>query len=178
MQLTFDITQEDFVAFAQYYYKNTAEGRRGTRRMYLLGLILILAFAYSESQNVEHGLSNPLQFAVYLGTAVLALGGLYAGYLWYLRPTLVRMMCRGATFQEMLGPTTLTFDEEQITVRNNHGSGRMEWSGILEIANTPDYVFLITGMLRAFIIPKRCFKNPEQAEETVTRLREHHEQTR
>lgn len=171
MQLSFDVTQDDFVAFAQYYYKHTAEGKRGMRRMYLFGLILVAAFAYSETQNAEHGLSNPLQFGVYVGSAVLVLGGLYAAYLWYLRPTLVRMMCRGATFQEMLGPTTLTFDDRQIVVNNNHGTGRMEWSGILEMADTPDYVFLITGMLRAFIIPKRCFENADQAAETVSQLR-------
>lgn len=178
MQLSFDVTQDDFVAFAQYYYKHTAEGKRGMRRMYLLGLILIAAFAYSESQNPEHGLSNPLQFGVYIATAVLVLGGLFAGYLWYLRPTLVRMMCRGATFQEMLGPTTLTFDADRITVQNDHGRGKMEWAGILEIANTPDHLFLITGMLRAFIIPKRCFANADQAAETLSKLRTHFDQAR
>lgn len=171
MQLTFDVTQDDLVAFAQYYYKNTAEGRRGMRRMYFLGLILVAAFAYSESQNPEHGLSNPLQFTLYVGSAVLLLGGLYAGYLWYLRPVIVRTMCRAATFREMLGPTTLTLEVGHLTVRNEHGSGQMAWSGILDIGDTPDHVFLITGMLRAFIIPKRCFKNARQAEEAVERFR-------
>ena len=171
MQLAIDVTLDDFAAFAQYYYKNTAEGKRGMRRMYFLGLLLYFLFLYSEAQNPEHGLTNLPQFALYAVMAALVLGGLYAAYLWILRPTLIRMMCRSSAFQEMIGPTTISFDAEKLTVENQHGHGRMQWDGVLDFVDTPDHFFLVTGMLRAFIIPKRCFQNAAEADKCGQLLR-------
>lgn len=158
------------MAFARYYYDHTAEGRHGIRRMYALGLILFIAFVGSEFQNPGHGIGQPVQFAMYVGGGLLVLGVLFAGYLRVVRPLVISAMSRGAAFQELMGVTTLTFDAKRVMVENEQGRTITAWDEVDALAETDTHIFLITGPLRAFIIPKRAFANEKEAAQCFERL--------
>ncbi|HNR31975.1 MAG TPA: YcxB family protein [Candidatus Hydrogenedentes bacterium] len=163
VRLEFEVTQDDFVAFGQYFYKHTAEGKRGMRRMVILGLLLLGVFVYSEFGGSVSGIEAPLQFAARLSLLLLLLAAVYATYLQYVRPAVVGWICRSSALHEMLGHTIMTIAPDRITIENPHGRGVMNWDGVQDVAETPDHIFLVTGHLRAFIIPKRAFADHADA---------------
>ncbi len=163
VRLNFEVTVGDFTAFGQYFYKHTAEGRRGIRRMFFLGLVLAAVFIYSEYDRFARGGHDTLQTWVAPAIALALLLGAYGAYLWLLRPAVIRWACRGTALRETLGPTTLVLERNGISIENAHGKGRIAWAEILDAAETPSHIFLIIGHLRAFIIPKRAFNDDTAA---------------
>ena len=171
--LEFEVTEDDFVDFASYYYRYSAEGKRGRARVFLLGAALFSLFIYMEWENPEHGVGEPWKFAVYIGSAVFTVAAAYALYYYGFRPFIIRRVARSDTYRKMLGPTTLTIARRGITIRNEDGQGLMPWSDVHHIGETNRYVFLLVGPMRALIIPERAFPAGTQLD-TIDTMRRWH----
>ncbi|MCC6144246.1 MAG: YcxB family protein [Candidatus Hydrogenedentes bacterium] len=172
MQLEFTVTQDDFLAYSQWHYRRSAEGRYTMRRLYIIGVIIFIAFGVMEYDNPDYGAGNPTRYALYLGITAGALIIVYGGYLRLIRPMLLRSLSNTGRFKEMLGATAMSFDARRISVENPHGRGRTEWRSIQQIAETKDHVFLVFGPMQAFVLPKRAFPSPEEADAFVVQARD------
>jgi hypothetical protein len=165
------VTQDDFLAYSQWHYRHSAEGRHSMRRLYFIGVIIFVAFSILEYNNPDFGAGNPQRYALYLGVTAGALILVYGGYLRLLRPMLLRSLSNTGRFREMLGETTMRFDESRIEVENPHGRGRTRWDQVQQIAEIKSHIFIVFGPMQAFVIPKRAFDTPEAAEAFVLQLR-------
>ena len=168
--IAYDATEADFLAFADYYYKHSAEGKRGRNRMLLLGVVLFGVFALSEAQNPEHGLGQPLNYAAYVGSAGLLIAGIIFAYVRLLRPLVIRVSCRRGMLRETFGPTKVNADKRGISVETAAGRGSMAWNEVRGVGETSDHLFVMVAPMRAFIIPKRALAGPEGAAQAFERM--------
>lgn len=178
MQLRYTITESDFTAFTEWHYENSGEGRNAMRRMYLLGFVIFVALALMGYNDPDHGIHEPVRYAMYLGVTAAALIVIYSGYLKLIRPMIVRGLARTGRFREMLGETSMRIEEDRIHIRNPHGSGRMKWRDVERIAETPGHFFLVLGPMQAFIIPKRAIQDAPGTDAVRERIEACMRQTR
>jgi hypothetical protein len=157
IHLEFEVTEDDFVDFASYYYQYSAEGKRGRLRALLLGAAVFTFFAASEWNNPDHGIGEPLKFALYMGSAVLMVALALALYHYLFRPAIMRRMARNSTFSKMLGKTSLVITPAGINLTSASGRGILPWSDVRRMGETTGHVFLLIGPMRAIIIPHRAF---------------------
>ncbi|MBI2421302.1 MAG: YcxB family protein [Candidatus Hydrogenedentes bacterium] len=177
MQVAFQITPEDYVAFTKYHFTKTPLGRRSQRRLYLLGLALYLAFAGAEYDHPQYGWNvDPGKYVLYLAVSAVMLGGVYAGFLWYIRPTLARTLVQQGERRRMLLPTRMTLHDAGMTIETDDGRGEVAWSRLRNVAQTQDHIFLLFPGLSAIIVPKSSFATAEDSRAFFEYARTHHAQ--
>lgn len=154
LKVSVQVTEADFIAFSEYFFRGTPEGKRHMRRLYVLGIGLFLLFAGMNYSDPEHGIANPLGYSVYLAVSALMMGAFYYVFVHYVRSMLARHMVRKGAKRHLLRPATMRFSADGIRVENEKGSGFLPWKHVTGVAGNEDYVFLLLGGLNAFILRK------------------------
>ncbi len=158
---------EDYMALMRFCDRSTPGGRARMRRLYLMGgacYFIVAGFAFFDE---NHGVSDPGQFGIYLVSSALFVGALYYVFLAWLRPTMIRASLVRGSRRQLLAPTTLTFEEEQLVLENEHGRGTMSWRHLQDVAETEEYLFLVVGRINAIVLPKRCFESEDAREACI-----------
>jgi hypothetical protein len=167
----FTLTGDDYEAYLRYFYRHTRAGRRHMRRLYLLGVGLFLLYAGMEYDHPKFGIAHPAYFASYLMISAALLGGAYYYCITRLWPHLAQGAVKRSPQKGMFTDTTITVKAEHLAVKTPMGEGSLEWTHVNEVAENADYIFLFTGGLNAFIIPKRGFENEALAAAALAAIR-------
>lgn len=168
----FKLTGEDYEAYLRYFYRHTRAGRRHMRRLYAIGVALFLLFVGLEYDHPKFGIAHPAYFAAYLMLSAALMGGAY----WYCITRLWPMIAQGAVKRSpqkgMFTDTTITVKEEHLAIKTPKGEGNLDWGHVNEVAENEGYIFLFTGGINAFIIPKRGFEDEYIAGAALAAMRE------
>lgn len=162
-RMTVLMTADDYAEFAAYVYKRPELRRRRYRshlRFAILMIVALLAYLIWQTwdgKGPDWGRILPVYFeGLAVGLGILAL--LALAYEFAL-PPLVRMNTRRMLKKQpddlFLGQHRLDFGPEGISDTTATASGRMDWSDIRRVEETPQHLYVILGTLQGVIIPKR-----------------------
>ncbi|MCY1202940.1 YcxB-like protein [compost metagenome] len=162
-RMTVLMTADDYAEFAAYVYKRPELRRRRYRshlRFAVLMIVALLAYLIWQTwdgKGPDWGRILPVYFeGLAVGLGILAL--LALAYEFAL-PPLVRMNTRRMLKKQpddlFLGQHRLDFGPEGISDTTATASGRMDWSDIRRVEETPQHLYVILGTLQGVIIPKR-----------------------
>ncbi|SSW65960.1 hypothetical protein AVE30378_01895 [Achromobacter veterisilvae] len=162
-RMTVQMTADDYAEFAAYVYKRPELRRRRYRshlRFAVLMIVALLAYLIWQTwdgKGPDWGRILPVYFeGLAVGLGILAL--LALAYEFAL-PPLVRMNTRRMLKKQpddlFLGQHRLDFGSEGISDTTATASGRMDWSDIRRVEETPQHLYVILGTLQGVIIPKR-----------------------
>lgn len=169
----FTLTGDDYEAYLRYFYQHTRQGRRHMRRLYAFGVALFLLFVGLEYDHPKFGIAHPAYFVAYLMISAALLGGAY----WYCITRLWPMLAQGAVKRSqqkgMFTETRIDVQEQGLAIRTPMGEGSLQWAHVNEVAENDGYIFLFTGGINAFIIPKRGFDGEGAAEAAVAAIQEY-----
>lgn len=74
----------------------------------------------------------------------------------------MRLPAKGGT---MLDNHNLKIDSEGVSAKGQVSEGSIRWSGVLDIIETKEYFFIFVDTAMGFIIPKRVFSSPADADQ-------------
>ena len=162
-RMVVDLTADDYADFAAYVYKRPELRRRRYRshlRFAILMIVALLAYLMWQTwdgKGPNWGLLLPVYFqGLAVGLGILALLALSYEYL---LPGLVRMNTRRMLARQpdtlYLGRHELDFGPEGVTDTTASASGRMDWTDVRRVEETPEHLYVILGTLQGVIIPKR-----------------------
>lgn len=157
------MTADDYADFAVYVYKRPELRRRRYRSHLRFAVLMIVALlAYLIWQTWDGKGPNWAQILpVYFEGLAVGLGilALLALAYEFVLPSLVRMNTRRMLKRQpdelFLGRHQLDFGPEGITDTTATVSGRMDWSDVRRVEETPEHLYVILGTLQGVIIPKR-----------------------
>lgn len=157
------MTADDYADFAVYVYKRPELRRRRYRSHLRFAVLMIVALlAYLIWQTWDGKGPNWAQILpVYFEGLAVGLGilALLALAYEFVLPSLVRMNIRRMLKRQpdelFLGRHQLDFGPEGITDTTATASGRMDWSDVRRVEETPEHLYVILGTLQGVIIPKR-----------------------
>ncbi|ADP15459.1 hypothetical protein AXYL_02135 [Achromobacter xylosoxidans A8] len=158
-----EMTADDYADFAAYVYKRPELRRRRYRSHLRFAVLMIVALlAYLIWQTWDGNTPNwgrilPVYFqGLAVGLGILMLLALAYEYI---LPALVRMNTRRMLKRQpdelFLGRHQLDFGADGITDTTSTASGRMDWSDVRRVEETPQHLYVILGTLQGVIIPKR-----------------------
>lgn len=158
-----EMTADDYADFAAYVYKRPELRRRRYRSHLRFAVLMIVALlAYLIWQTWDGNMPNwgrilPVYFqGLAVGLGILMLLALAYEYI---LPALVRMNTRRMLKRQpdelFLGRHQLDFGADGITDTTSTASGRMDWSDVRRVEETPQHLYVILGTLQGVIIPKR-----------------------
>ena len=158
-----EMTADDYADFAAYVYKRPELRRRRYRshlRFAILMVVALLAYLIWQTwdgKGPNWGQILPVYFqGLAVGLGILALLALAYEFI---LPALVKMNTRRMLKRQpdelFLGRHQLDFGPDGITDSTANASGRMDWSDVRRVEETPEHLYVILGTLQGVIIPKR-----------------------
>ncbi|MBA2114536.1 YcxB family protein [Bremerella alba] len=75
----------------------------------------------------------------------------------------------GKTAKVIPGPQTLRLWDDYLELTAERGGSRRSWNKVPRVQNMPEHVVIYIQKMRAYVIPKRYFSTPEQAEAFATK---------
>ncbi|CAB3868379.1 YcxB family protein [Achromobacter anxifer] len=158
-----EMTADDYADFAAYVYKRPELRRRRYRshlRFAILMVVALLAYLIWQTwdgKGPNWGQILPVYFqGLAVGLGILALLALAYEFI---LPALVKMNTRRMLKRQpdelFLGRHQLDFGPDGITDSTASASGRMDWSDVRRVEETPEHLYVILGTLQGVIIPKR-----------------------
>lgn len=164
LNIEYDNTSDDLYAFQWRGAFDSPRGRRARRNIYLGWLLAVVLFAVTPAIGADG-------FAVSRIAFDLVAVGLPAAFLfqWCLERWVIRHAIRQLLKDERpdrghLGRHRVTLGEDGVTESTSVGESRTAWAGVDRVEQSPDYIFIYTTPAAAHVIPKRAFKDPEEAE--------------
>jgi hypothetical protein len=173
MEVEFDLTAEDFIAFNLYHQERLPWGRRHPQWPWwvilgVFGVVLGFTTVVAGTDN-ERGLLATV--GVLGGTAVWA--G-YSLFMWRERiANQVRRELRRSESGLQEGWFRLKIKPEGITVTDEDGRTTLRWQRVERIAVTDDYAFFYVGEKTASILPRRAFATAEEFKNFVETARQY-----
>jgi hypothetical protein len=164
MEVEYELTPDDLYAFHWRAAFKSPLGRRARRKVYagwLLALLLISALPAIGPDGLVISRANFGFLLVALPIVILAQ--------WYLERRLIRRAILQLLKQEkpgkgQLGRHRLVLSEDGLAERTVVGESRTSWAGVDRIEQSPEYIFVYTSPIAAHVIPKRAFRNVQEAQ--------------
>lgn len=158
MELQYQITAEDFIAFNRYFMLHNARAKRNMTKDRVLGAIFILGAG---------GLFGSLQN--HMSAVWISVFALCAIVYFFIAPKLllnsmanrVRKMLKNAS-STILGAKTMTLGEEQLRLQGDGEDSTYTYEKVEKIEEDLERYYIFVGELEALILPKEAFTSDAQ----------------
>jgi hypothetical protein len=163
MDLEFDRTADDLVAFNLYYLEHSPNARREALTSRLLISVLAAWFAGGSY------LFTPRYFNwVVLGATLAAGLVVFLVYPFFSRRMTIgriRTALMEGNNESLFGHQAVAISAEGIFAKNAGSESKIRWSAVQPLREGAEHFYLFMSATNALIIPKRCFKADEARDE-------------
>jgi hypothetical protein len=164
MEVDYELTREDLYAFQWRAVFASPRGRRARRKVYLIWLLALVLVSIVPAIGPDGFVISRVSFTfLVVAFPIVALAQ------WYLERRLVRRAILQLLQEEkpgrgQLGRHRMVLSEEGVVEGTAVGESRSSWAGVDRIEQNPDYIFIYTAAAAAHVIPKRAFRDLQEAE--------------
>jgi len=162
MQVQFDVTLDDILAFNRYCIQRSPMYQRAYRTLLIsMPLLFVLLAAV-----MTLAANSPPWFMWLLVVAMLvAWPVVFPRRYWKSLDEFVINTMKTSPNRSMLGKHTLSLSERGLHSSSEVDESSMSWFGVERIEQDDQCIYLFIGATAAHVIPKRAFANAEQATE-------------
>lgn len=167
MELNFDQTVEDVIAFNLFQMAHSPKSRHQSLRWRIL-VSIVFALFVSGTAWFTYRAFDPL----WLGIGMLAGLIFFLVYPWFYRQAdaeTLRKWLEAGKDDAMFGAQTVVVSQEGLITRDRAGESMTKWAAVQNVAQSEKHLFVYTSSARAIIVPKRAFASEHDLEE-FTRL--------
>ncbi|MDO4270064.1 MAG: YcxB family protein [Eubacteriales bacterium] len=170
MELKYDITKEDYIAFNLNYYTHNAVVQRSilTTRVATAVIVLLAGTALMVWLN----LFPPLAIVVYVALAALC----FFGTPWYMRHKMIKNVDRilsRANNKSACGPKTLVLRENDFELIGENEDTTYQYEVVQRTASDEGHYYIFVDEFSALIVPFSAFADETQKQEFYARITAH-----
>jgi hypothetical protein len=192
MEVEYDQTLEDHIAFNAYHQASQPWWRRNVRVL-MLGILMliltgfllveILSLADQQRPANRRGLTDlpasDQAFLLFVLACPLTFWAVLAwGKRYLVRWQITRLVRHPQNEKLLLGWRSCSIGPEGVTFRQEGGSGNFSWATVPRICQTEEYAFIYTTTYQAIIVPRRAFASAEEFQEFVATARAYRDAAR
>jgi YcxB-like protein len=164
LEIEYDITPDDLYAFQWRGVFHSARGRRARRNVYLGWLLAVVLFAIVPAIDVDGFAFSRIS----LGFILVAVPIVFA-FQWCLERWLIGRAIRQLFTDErpdrgVLGRHRVVLSDDGVLESTAVNQSSHAWAGVDRVEESADHIFIYTSVAAAHVIPKRAFRDPEEAE--------------
>ena len=156
MKIKYEIELDDFFVFSDYLIKTSPLMRKSIRKGQMwwasgplaAGLILSILRGYSSDKTLVTlaALSVAISLPMFL---------LYKHYFKYRNRKQIKIFYENDSYKGILGPHEMTISDTCLTEKSAGNDSEVPWNLIDRIETIPDYTFVFTDEITAYIIPHK-----------------------
>ena len=164
MNISYNVTEADFIQFNYFHYTNSTAGKRALTQQRFIGpitfLIMGVAFMYVTS----------------LPKWYIAVLMLLASVIWYfyypvyfkrlIKREVTKMLEEGKN-EGLLGKHQLLMTDQGFVEVTPHERTRAKWQSIKKMEEDKEAIYLYNSSVSALILPKRELKEPEVVQQYI-----------
>lgn len=166
MELQYDITKEDYIAFNLNYFNNNAI----VQRSMLTTRIATAAICLLGGTGLMYWLKlSPWSVVVYVALAAACFFGVPP----YMRHKMVKnvdKILKNANNKQLCGSKTLMLEEETFRLVGENEDTTYQYEAVQRIATDETHYYVFVDEFSAVIVPFSAFKNDEQRMEFYDRI--------
>lgn len=156
MEITYELTEEDYLQFNLYHVKHSATAVKSLKWQRFLTPVFFLVIAYLFSVIGEG--SAIFSFIVF-GVFGIIWVVYYPKYFYRVVGRQTKKMLKEGKNDGILGKQQMMLSQEGIIHVAVNRESRTQWMGIQKIVEDNDYFYLYNSAVSAYILPKRAVAN-------------------
>lgn len=156
MEINYNLTEEDFINFNLYHIKNSKTAIRSLQLQRMIGplIFLISSYVFSKIGDVPF-------IGLFITFSIISILWFifYPKYFYNHIIRHVKKMIKEGKNDGLLGEHRMMISEEGIVDSTTNGETKVNWSGIKELKEDGNYLYLYNSSVSAYILPKRELRN-------------------
>jgi hypothetical protein len=164
MELEYELTRDDLYAFQWRAAFESPRGRRIRRWVYLGWLLAIVLFAIVPAIGPDGFSISRVSFTFILVAYPIACLGQWFYETRMMRRAILQLVNDEKPDRGQLGKHRMALTENEVLESTAVGESRTSWAGVDRVEQNTDYIFVYTSPAAAHMIPKRAFRDPQEAE--------------
>jgi hypothetical protein len=167
MEVQVEPTREDLCAFNMFYLQYSKEARKQLRRARIARIVLLMIFAAFLVFGMRSAGLLVSWSSSFLAFALIA--ALYTAQIVLTESRQLKRRVQRLTDEgnqrAALSPRTYRLTEDAVTYDGELTGGWTKWEAVEDVQETEEHIFIILSMRVAYIIPKRAFTTPVDAQQ-------------
>jgi YcxB-like protein len=171
MEVEYELTPQDLYAFQWRAAFASPRGRRARRKVYLLWLLAVLLFSTVPAIGADGFVISRVNFTfIVVAFPIVALVQ-WCLERWMMRRAILQLVKEEKPGKGQLGKHRMVVSEDGLFESTAVAETRTSWAGVDRIEQNPEYIFIYTSAAAAHVIPKRAFRDMQEAEDFYRRAR-------
>jgi len=164
MEVEYELTSKDLYAFQWRAVFATARGWRARRTVYVLWVLTVLLISALPAIGADGFVFSRMNFTFLVVALPLVLLFQWGLDRLLVRRAILQMLKDHKPEKGQLGKHRIVLSENGLVESTAVGESRTSWAGVERVEQSPDYIYVYTSPVAAHVIPKRAFKDAEEAE--------------
>jgi hypothetical protein len=164
MEIEYELTPDDLYAFQWRAVFASRRGRRATRTVYLLWLLAVLLIAAVPAIGPDGFAISRMNFSFLVIALPIVFLVQWCLERWLIRRAILQLLKDEKPGRGQLGKHRMVVSKDGLIESTAVGESRTSWAGVDRIEQNGEYIFIYTSAAAAHIIPKRAFKDTQEAE--------------
>jgi hypothetical protein len=160
MEIEYDRTPDDLIAFNLYHLHNTPNLKRQIRTSMGLYVILIASILL-----IIFAAGNKVLLCIFFTFSIIGGIGLFLSLPRYYDQQTVkltkRLLAEGRN-EGLIGHTKVILTPEAIVGQTSRGEEKLFWHSVNQVVETATCIYIYVSSMSAYIIPRRAFSSDEQ----------------
>ncbi|KUP04350.1 hypothetical protein Q73_15875 [Bacillus coahuilensis m2-6] len=152
MELTYTLTEEDYLRFNVFHIKNSATGKKALNIQRYVTPVFFVVIAYVFSI-ILHKPFLEVFLPFFIVGALWVL--FYPKYFYNHITRTVKKAFREGNNEGLLGQHRLTIDDEGFVDETANGLTRLAWAGVVEVKEDEHSLYIYNSAVSAYILPKQ-----------------------
>lgn len=159
MQIKYSLTEEDYLNFNLFHMKNSNTAKKALKvQRYLIPIVyMVVAYVFARVLDGSYILS----FSIFGIMGILWII-FYPKYHYNFVLRQVKKMIKEGKNEGLLGEHLMTISEDGIHDANPQGETKVSWSGIQDMKEDEQNLYLYNSAVSAYILPKREVQDLEE----------------
>jgi hypothetical protein len=164
MEVEYELTPDDLYAFQWRAAFDSPLSKRTARKVYLGWFLALLLFSIVPAIGPDGFVISRIDFKFLLiAFPIVILAQHFLGR-WLMRGAIRRLLRNEKPGKGQLGRHKVVLTEGGVVESTAVGESRTSWAGVHRIEQNPRYIFIYTSPAAAHLIPKRAFRDMQEAE--------------
>jgi hypothetical protein len=164
VEVEYELTRDDLYAFQWRGVFLTPRGRRARRVPYLIWVLAILIFAIVPAIGADGFTISRISVGFIVVAIPIAFLFQWCLERWLIRRTILRLLEDEKPGKGLLGRHRIVLSQDGLVESTAVGESRASWTGVDRIEQDSHNIYIYTSLAAAHVIPKRAFRDPQEAD--------------
>jgi Ca2+/Na+ antiporter len=175
MDLEYDITVEDYIAFSIYLFRNSPAMKRQVKTWQLVTLFLAIGIFLM-------AIYNYVMLGEHLVLILIIFSIMVVLYMFFYYPRSIEnnlrrqipKMLRESENDDTVGRQKLSITPESMIGKGLKSEVKMLWDSLVKICVTANHIFIYVGAMKAAVIPQTAFPDSAKRDEFLQLVQQYY----